>query len=185
MNKKIKLIPQIIVILMLFLMPSCEKEEDIQQKLDLLNGQGYYPMQIGSIIVSNGKEYYRFNSESGYDYMRFSDGKVYVIPYEGIAEKVLYDLTKDVGDTWILNYEGENLPNNESVTLISKTDTVRVGNYTFYNCYRFDLKVTVMDIMEETYITWLAPNIGPVKEGGIYGIGNLEEVKIDGIKINF
>jgi len=198
MNKKFNLIPALIIISMLFPTYSCEKEEDIQEKLDLLEGKGYYPLQIGnywkfagspekridSIRIINEKEYYRFIWETDNYYRRLSEGKVYFLHYDGITEEVLYDLNAEVGESWYHSMD-EVTGYAERVTLSSKTDTVTLNNYTFYNCYRFNFEYTDPLMVDDEYSIWLAPNIGNVQSVGDFGRSILDEVQIDGVKIKF
>jgi len=71
-------------------------------------------------------------------------------------------------------------------TLTSKTDTIHLDNYTFYNCYRFFFDIPMM--ADDEHVIWLAPDIGFVEEtyfGGTADRKKLEAVQIDGVQIEF
>jgi hypothetical protein len=114
MNKKFSLIPALAIVSVIVLSYSCTKEENIRKKLDLLAGNGYYPVEIGNYWkfsglpleridsgkMVNGKEYFRFTRETGNYYRSLSEGNVYLLHKDGTTEEVLFDLNAEIGESW-------------------------------------------------------------------------------------
>jgi hypothetical protein len=72
------------------------------------------------------------------------------------------------------------------VTLFSKDDTVKTGDYTFLNCYRFLFDIPEM--ADEERVVWLAPGIGFIEEfypGGTADRKVLTKARIDDVEIAF
>jgi hypothetical protein len=183
-------------LLSLILTSSCEKEEDIQSKLDKLNGVGYFPMQVGNywkftdlpkteidaIEIINGKEYFRFITQNDTAYYRKSDDDKIFCFTKTNDEVLIYDLSAEVGQIWA---KVINSTDSSYVKLSSINDTIETNSSVFHDCYRYFSDGYDQRIIDNESSTWLAPNIGMIQISGGIGIKRLEEVQIDGIKIKF
>jgi hypothetical protein len=196
MNIKINYLAFLMLNILLVHLISCRKEENIQAKLDKLKGQGYFPMQVGNywkfsdisvikidaIEEIDGKEFYRFIWEMDTTFYReTSDGKIVYLS-NSKEEKLLYDLSGEVGDRWTIEKSSKD---STYMELSSKNDTIDINKYVFHNCYKYFSDGYDSLIIDNESSSWLAPNIGKIQIAGGTGIKKLEEVQIDGIKINF
>jgi len=72
-----------------------------------------------------------------------------------------------------------------TVTMMSKTDTVKIGNTTLTNCYHFYFDDP--QLADDEYSIWLAPGIGCIKTiyEGVNPIKTLVKARIHNQEINF
>jgi len=178
---------------------SCEKEKENNPdtKLASIKGAGYLPLEVGNywklsnisdkmidkVVNIGGNDYYRLISEDT-SYLRKTEDEKIFERTKSSDEVLKFDLSAEVGQTW--TYKHDNLDNTWYATLSSKNDTIKLDNYTFYNCYRFYFDVPLM--IDEEHVIWLAPDIGFVQECYLGGSGDkikLEKVIINGIDIEF
>lgn len=206
MKTKNFIFPVVFCIIISIFSISCEKDEDIQLKLEKMEGKGYFPMQIGNywkfphgvkieidaIEVINEIEYFRFIKEweyleaptKEYDtsyYRKTIDNKIVYLKKSNI-EVLLYDLSAEVGDIWTTS-KG---PKDSTYTKLSSiNNTIEVNNILFNKCNRYFHNSYNKFLIDDESSTWLAPNIGIIQTADQTGIMKLEEVQIDGIKIKF
>ncbi len=177
---------------------SCENEDDIGSKLELLDNEDYFPLHLGNFweltkipkmtIDTNetldGKNYFRM--VTAFDtvyYRKTTDGKVYERT-KASDEILKFDLSANADDTW--TYHDETFEEGWHVTLVSKTETVELDGVTFENCYRFYFDVPSW--ADEAHSIWLAPGIGIIEQSFAYGTAGgkvLEKAKIDGVELEF
>jgi hypothetical protein len=117
------------------------------------------PVLQDSIIdttVVDGKKYY----VGSYGGMVRVDAMGNVINREGGIEQIYYKLNAAVGDTWSYKINSGGRDYTYTVTMKSRTDTVRVHAGTFVDCLRifFDFP----GISDLQYTHWLAPEVGLV-----------------------
>jgi len=177
---------------------SCKKDNDINSKLSMLESDNYFPLSVGNYWKLDyiprrtidkteqldGINYYRMISEYDTAYYRKStDGKVYSRT-KSTNEILKFDLKASVGDTW--TYKVGNSEYTWDVTLTSKTDTIKLNNCTFNNCYRFYYDIP--QLADEEYVVWLAPGVGFVEEfylGGTADRKKILKASINNIEIEF
>ncbi|MBN2487026.1 MAG: hypothetical protein JXB34_13710 [Bacteroidales bacterium] len=198
MKKHLRLLTAIVLLIM-FMNISCEKDDNNSPlaQLEQIKGTGYFPMQVGNkwklsnlpekvidkIVNINGTDYFRMIDGDTNYYRQTNDGKIYV-KGTNTEEILKFDLSAETGHTWDYTIEGS--ADTWQVSLLSKNDTIKLDNHTFYNCYRFYYNIP--QFADEEYIIWLAPDLGFVEIIYMGGTGNrnkLEAATINGINIEF
>lgn len=117
----------------------------------------YYPFmdsRTTDTIRIDGKKYFvkdRFFVSP--DTIRVDENADVFIRRAG-KDETFYKLRAAVGDTWTFRYSSDT---DFRVTLISRTDSIKVPAGTFHPCLKFELRFNVKRIVD-----WLAPNVGLV-----------------------
>ena len=187
-----------LLITFFILLVSCESKDtrDIDSKLEMLTGAGYFPLHEGNFwelsslgertidttIQLDGYTWYRMVSLDTVFYWSAGNGKIY--KRTASTDEILkFDLNAEVGETW--SYPaGSGFHWN--ATLQSKCETVTLDNYEFRNCYKFFYDVP--ELADEEHSVWLAPDVGFVREEYLGGTSEqkiLQKVIINGIEIEF
>jgi hypothetical protein len=180
----------------LLALTSCESSES--DNTNILNGEDYFPLHVGNYWKLSGMPerlvditetidnttYYRIVSSWDTTYYRKTDaGKIFERT-KTTGEILKFDLAADAGQTW--TYESNNPKYTWRATLLSKNETVELGQTTYKNCYRFYFDIPQM--ADDEHVIWLAPGIGFIEEyysGGTAGRKALTKAKIDGVEIEF
>ncbi|WP_282040087.1 hypothetical protein [Saccharicrinis aurantiacus] len=172
---------------------SCEKDDNQRIKLD----EDYFPLQIGNnwqfeksgkdsiidIIKYNNTEYYEFANDYGTNsYYRKHDNRVYVksLSVES-KEEMKFDLAANIDETWAFGAG--------YVTLISRNETVTIGDKQIDNCLQFNFHN--QDLIDYGSTIWLAPEIGLIQRtcqecfGSSFETLRLETAVIDNQLIEF
>jgi hypothetical protein len=184
----------------LVLLASCVKDTVLPAAVD------YFPLQVGNywvlsfggtstidqIVTLNGIDYYRMihvqvwpNSSITKDtafYRKTADGKVYQRGTKSSDEILKYDFGAASGQTWTYAIDPTTTfnPHPMNVTLVSISDTVRLGNDTIRSSYRYYYDVP--QTADEETIVWLAPGIGIVKK--VYLGGTSDRIALTKAMIN-
>jgi hypothetical protein len=110
----------------------------------------YYPRrEIKGTKSIDGKSFYIMMYESLEFYYRIENNKVYAKEFGNpVGVKFKFDVKE--GDKW--NYNGY------EVTLISKSETLKIGSKTLKNCYRFAFDNPEM--VDDEHDIILAPDLG-------------------------
>ncbi|MHB9028215.1 MAG: Ig-like domain-containing domain [Candidatus Latescibacterota bacterium] len=137
------------------------------------------PYSIGNEQTVNGVSYFPvFHGNFSYFCRKDASGNVYwKLP--GKEEVLVYDFTADAGQSWKCT-----LGHNEyTVTLTSKTETVRTAFGEFSGCYTFSFKAPP-NIYDADYADYFAPDVGLVQRGTCWqNIGPLIKASIGGHRI--
>lgn len=192
------------LICLVFVFYTCTKESIYTEPEDYLplkvgnywefNGYGMHTTTylIDSIVNIDGKDYFRLvSSTTGYPnndtvfYRKDPLGKVYARS-KSLDEVLKFDFSAAVGSHWQNLTDPPYIDNYPwTVTLNTKSDTVKSNNCTFENCYRFYYDIP--QSADEEYGWVLAPGIGFVKQVS-YGWGfcyRIKKVKINGVVREF
>ena len=176
----------LVISLILTAMISCEKDETLK----INSSENYFPLQIGnqwnfevagkdSIIGKtniNGIEYFEFVNDNGIStFYRKENDLVYVKYTKEDEERLMFDLTANIDETW------ECAPG--YVTLVNRNVTLTIGDRQIENCLQFDFRNE--DLMDYDSETWLAPGIGFIQQTcqECYDSG-YEKLQLKSAKIN-
>jgi hypothetical protein len=198
MSKFFSLLSKVVAFLAVSSLSTCTKDNDeLQSKIDLLDAEDYFPLQINNYWQLSGfpvrsvaelktidnVAYYAMVSGADTTYYReTADGKVYQRT-KATAEILRFDLGADEGETW--TYPDKDAHYVWNAVLSSKNETVIVGGRSFENCYRFSFDIPQM--ADDEHLVLLAPGIGFIEEYYSGGSGQtlLTEATIDGVEIHF
>lgn len=177
----------LVLISLFFLSISCSKNTDSELNPGSTSDD-YFPLETGNywqwqyfpkieVIQTKelaGKIYFAMASVNDTVYYRKENNKVYSRT-KNTNEALVFDLGAKVNDTWISN--------SYTVKLVSKTDSIRIGNTLYTHCYSFFFDIP--QIADEEYMIWLAPGIGYIQKmcECVHPVVKLEEAMIHNKRI--
>lgn len=194
-----------VVSVTVFLLHSCEKNNNENLSIKDFEAYGYYPLQVDNywkysdgrtkmvdaVKTIDGKEYFRiitttkdFTTGNLYDtiYVRKSGDGSRIYRLDNKNEVLAYDFTAQINNKWT-TYKTST--DSSFTSLTSKNDSLFINSQLFPGCLRFASGTYNTLIIDAGSSSWILPGIGIAKQVA-FGLNSMiEEAQIDGNKIKF